>query len=330
VKRSVLEAVTERDIDLLFLEEFHASESFRQWFRDRVLNPQAAEAKFINAWHSVTAPGLGESDLVLLFASTGGQRAAILLENKVDAPAQPDQAQRYRERGKLGVKRGDWDRFQTAIIAPSLYLARGGDAARFDAQLSYEEVREWFSKSEGEPSRSHYKSEVLAVAVERSVAGSNPVIDERVTRFYHDYWQCAAREFPELGLKDPGDRTRSSNWVGFRPKGFPKNRTINHKMDIGRVDLEIGGASVSVDELRAKYSHLLAADTTFGISPSHSSITGLLPRLRLPSSLPRRRAICPRTPIPMPQRAATPPDSRSRRTARRPSCLPFRSLGWRG
>ncbi|MDP3775548.1 MAG: hypothetical protein Q8Q85_14910, partial [Gemmatimonadales bacterium] len=63
-------------------------------------------------------------------------------------------------------------------------------------------------------------------------------------------------------MKEPMQKTVNSNWVGFHPKDLGKNRQIYHKMDIGRVDLEISGAADTVDQLRASYGSYLASDTT--------------------------------------------------------------------
>ena len=140
----ILEAVYERDIDLLLLEEMHASTQFRRWLEQTIIGDQVEEASFIEACHSicgVTPGGSGESDLILLFSDATNQRWAIPIENKVTAAAQPEQAFRYRERGMHGVETGKWQRFKTAIIAPELYLSRGSDVANFDAKLSYEHKR---------------------------------------------------------------------------------------------------------------------------------------------------------------------------------------------
>jgi hypothetical protein len=64
---NILEAITERDIDLLVLEEIHVSVAFRKWLATAVFGADAQVAEFINAWHSVSDAAFGESDLVLLF-----------------------------------------------------------------------------------------------------------------------------------------------------------------------------------------------------------------------------------------------------------------------
>lgn len=117
--KSFLEVVTERDIDLLFLEELHVSQEFREWVVEVVYGSGLNPINFIGAWHSLSHPTLGESDLVVVFEASDGSRKGILLENKVDAPPQSDQGLRYRSRGAAGVVAGDWKGFRTCILAPA-------------------------------------------------------------------------------------------------------------------------------------------------------------------------------------------------------------------
>ncbi len=103
-----IEAVSERDIDLLLLEEFNVSADFPRWFY-QLCNPQAKNSTFcVGAWHSVTEPDLGESDLIAMYSDSH----AILIENKIDAVAQPNQAKRYHLRGERGIEKDLWQSLQ--------------------------------------------------------------------------------------------------------------------------------------------------------------------------------------------------------------------------
>jgi hypothetical protein len=86
--------VEERDIDLLLMEEFHVSSAFVSWFAVQV---RVGDATFAGAWHSVSDTD-GETDLLLRVVS-GGTRTAILIQNKVAAPEQSRQDERYHIRG---------------------------------------------------------------------------------------------------------------------------------------------------------------------------------------------------------------------------------------
>jgi hypothetical protein len=259
----ILEAVYERDVDLLLLEEMHVSTPFRRWLESAIIGEQLEEASFIDAYHSicdVTSGGAGESDLVLLFSDANNQRWAILIENKVSAAAQPEQGVRYRRRGIHGVESGKWQRFKTAIIAPELYLSRGSDVANFDAKLSYEQVRGWFDQCvECDPDRAAFKSKVLQLAIDQSRRGYIPKMDERVTKFYHDYWEFVTREFPELCMDDPGEKQSGSHYAGFRPKNLPPYRKLWHDLVGGYVDLYVGKTD-SLQRLEMNHGSRLESD----------------------------------------------------------------------
>jgi hypothetical protein len=156
-----IEAVAERDIDLLLLEELRCAPEFREWFSSHALGQDADQLRFLGAWHSVTDAALGESDLLLLVQDPAGQRIAILIENKIDAIAQPEQATRYLQRGEKGRGKDHWDDFTTCIVAPERYLASVTDAALYKVQISYEEIRDWFlSKPDDE--RAAYRAKMIA------------------------------------------------------------------------------------------------------------------------------------------------------------------------
>jgi len=73
-----LEAVTERDIDMLLFEELTANSFFAQWFVKKV-RPEM-EPDSISIWHSLTDPELGESDLVLIVKAAGAAHGRRILD----------------------------------------------------------------------------------------------------------------------------------------------------------------------------------------------------------------------------------------------------------
>jgi hypothetical protein len=182
-----IEAVYERDIDLLLLEEMHSSTEFQDWLTNKVFGTRNVAHSFQGAWHSVTDPALGESDLIFIDGVGNGERRAILIENKIDAPSQPNQAVRYRERGAIGIGEGNWQEFRTLLIAPQKYLDSISNANLYDSQLSYEQVQDWFASIYPQNSRIAYKIEFLNAAIAQNRRGYQPIPNEAVTRFWHKY-----------------------------------------------------------------------------------------------------------------------------------------------
>ena len=62
----IIEAVRERDIDLLILEELYAKTGFEKLFLEEIKYPNFS---FSKAYRSVTTAGLGETDIQVEFTS---------------------------------------------------------------------------------------------------------------------------------------------------------------------------------------------------------------------------------------------------------------------
>ena len=245
-------SVAERDIDLLLLEEFNVSTEFSSWFYSKVTGK--SEAPGCNgAWHSVSDSTLGESDLVVLYDDD----TAILLENKIDAVAQPDQGERYKLRGKKGVEKEQWVDFQTCMVAPSMYLQKENDSQQYDANVSYEEICQWFLATAQCDKRSAYKAYLLEEAIAQNRRGYTFVTDKQVTEFWLQYWLFATNKYPELQMKRPGNKPSNADWPGFKPDNLNKRFSIVHKLRRGDLDLQISGAAGSLNLLK---DHIVESD----------------------------------------------------------------------
>ncbi len=233
-----IEAVTERDIDLLLLEEFNVSDDFSSWFYSMVTkNDDAPLCK--GAWHSISDASLGESDLVAIYENG----LAILIENKISALAQPEQGQRYKARGEKGIQAGLWKSFFTCMVAPNLYLQKEKDASVYSNNLSYDEIANWFKSINHIDRRYEYKYYLIQEAIEQNRRGYTINSDKRVTDFWFQYWKLSIERYPELEMKRPGIKPANSDWVYFRPSILKKGISIVHKLERGDVDLQIAGAS---------------------------------------------------------------------------------------
>jgi len=234
---------------------------------------------FVDAEHSVTDPVLGESDVVVRLRNVDGKTVALLIENKIDAPPQPQQAERYRQRGEAGIRDGNWDLFRTVILAPDRYLKARAEASRYDASVSYEDLRAWFGTGNGDEARRQYKAQVVSLAIDQNLRGYTAKTDERVTRFWAGYWLHASAEFPELAMPEPGPKPALSDWIEFRPAGLPKDRHLYHKLENGFVDLQRDGAGERVEALQASNVHLLGRDLDVVKTGKSASVRAVVPSI---------------------------------------------------
>lgn len=246
---NIMEAVAERDIDLLILEELTVSREFAQWFyqENHLVPPTQGKAK---AFHSVTDVEFGESDIVVLYDNGH----AILIENKIGAIAQKDQAKRYQQRGEKGLAFKFWHSFSTCIIAPENYLESTADVRGYQAKVSYERIRDWFDRHDSE--RFQFKKNLMQEAIEQNRRGYTTIPDARVTSFWRDYWEFASQNHPKLRMDQPGSKPANSSFIYFYPEALPRNFQLIHKVNSGFVDLQIANMSHMVEILIELFSDI--------------------------------------------------------------------------
>ena len=271
-----LEAVTERDIDMLLFEELTANSFFAQWFVKKV-RPEIEPAS-ISIWHSLTDPELGESDLALIVKAAGAAHA-ILVENKIDAAPQPAQAERYRLRGTAGIEVGKWASFASCLVAPAKYLTSDRNTKDYNAIISYEEIQDCIRGSVNDPARREFKEFILTEAIEQHRRGYVARADAQVTRFFTDYWEFAESVFPELKFSHIPSRPSGSTWAEFRPSPIQKGRIIRHKVTEGFVDLQIPDCGSQVDELNALNQNIRSEGLRFVQTNKSASLRFEVPRM---------------------------------------------------
>ncbi|MBN2732392.1 MAG: PD-(D/E)XK nuclease family protein [Balneolaceae bacterium] len=250
-----VETIQERDIDLLLLEEIKCNRKFTDWI---ILNTfkRSKEYNFIGAWHSLSQIRLGESDLAFKI-KINNDEIIFLIENKVNASFQTDQAERYRRRGEQRKAKGECDKYFTLLVAPGKYITRNDD---FDYYIEYEEIKEWFLQQTYLGERRTYKANVLKIAIEKLRRGYSPIVDTNTTNFWENYYEYAKLNFPHLNMRQPSPGIPvGSNFFMFFPKdiGLTEKDDMIHK-GYGAVDLQLGGRRTEIIQLKEKYSnHLL-------------------------------------------------------------------------
>ena len=247
--------VCERDIDLLLLEEFVASENFRAWFLSQLGINEIVS--LVDAARSVTTAS-GESDLEFTVKGLEGN-IRVLVENKVDAAFQPRQAERYAERADDYLQNMDFAQVITVLVAPEVYFSDDDDDGGFNYQINYEQVLEWFSKATQLGDRREYKLYLLERAIDRGRHGWKLIPDEKVSAFWRSYWELVEQVAPQLSMPVPKKEIpQYSNFVHFRPPELPPSVSLVHKARYGNVDLQFSGMGDKLDEMHRLYrKHLV-------------------------------------------------------------------------
>jgi hypothetical protein len=138
---------TERDIDMLFIEELDASPDFANFILQKACSDTNVQIATQNVFHSVRRThNRREIDIQLSAMCTEGRRHAILIENKLDTTAQAGQAQSYRDEASLLLARGEADVAKTMLICPAAWpLSDPNFAKAFDTVLTYEAAKDYLA-----------------------------------------------------------------------------------------------------------------------------------------------------------------------------------------
>ena len=276
-----ISGVSERDIDLLLLEEFMSYKDFQNFF---LKHSKFAELKlsYIEAQRSVT-DSTGESDLEVSFKNENGQTIMLMLENKVNANFQKDQLQRYQERGNNYIKNNKIIDFETILVAPKSF--HKNETKGFGFRVNYEEIIEYFRKYSNLAQRSTYKILLLNSAIEKSTSGYQMEADSSVSNFWKDYWELSLSEAKELYMDEPTAKPSSSSFIYFRNANLPKEVDLVHKLTHGYFDLQFKGMGNQLNKMRDKYSNSLNKNMKIVKAGKSASIRIKVPTLSLADSL---------------------------------------------
>ena len=220
----------ERDMDLLIMEEFICSPQFAKIFLDTA----SVQGNYIieEAIHSMRDADLGESDIVFIL-NIDGKRHAIHIEDKVDALAMPNQCGRYSQRAKKDIAAGKYDTYSVLIVAPAQYLSDNKEAHKYENQVSYEQLRDYFIARDD--LRAQYKLALIDRAICDQKAGCQYEANPGVVSF------CAAMDayqkeyYPSLPIGT------QAWWRGY--KTLLPNATIVYKANKGFCDLQFSNCA---------------------------------------------------------------------------------------
>ena len=235
--------ILEHDMDMLMLEEFACSNKFAKIFLNKV---GIDNASVISTWQSKTDNELGESDMTVVF-DCDGKKIALLIEDKIDAIAMPEQPSRYSLRGDKGIQDGDYDNYYIFIVAPRQYLDINEKAKEYPNRVSYEELKEYFE--ELDDTRSSFKLAQLNLAIEKQKNGYQVVKNSLVTDFWNKYVDYKNKFFPKLNLAVHSDiKPTNGVWAHFRTN--KSSDFIYHKSNKGYVDLTYNRQAEKIDIIK--------------------------------------------------------------------------------
>ena len=278
-----ISSVSERDVDLLLLEEFVVSSGFTSWFAERTAGIILDDNAVRSAQRSVTSSS-GESDLKIDLDIGEALVHSLLIENKVAASFQPRQAERYQERGEAYRSQGECAAYTTVLVAPKQYLGVSPSKHGFDEVVSYEDIQEWFEDSEDSEQRISYKQTLLAAAINKSSIGYQKVEDDTVTDFWQAYWSKAQEIAPQLEMRKPPTKPSGAGHIYFSSSSLPQGVSLVQKLGHGYVDLQFGKMGTKLDELRDRLDEFLEPGMSIERATGSGAIRLHVPKLYAPLS----------------------------------------------
>ena len=202
--------ITERDMDMFLAQAVISDPEFCRIIVDKTeLKGKPFVVKEVEV--SKEDSKLGESDITVII-EVEGELHGLLIEDKIDAGAQPDQHGRYVKRGNLGIKEGDYKDYNIFLFCPEKYYRNNSEAKLYEHLLTYEECKEYFDRKND--SLSMFRSQQLAQAIKKAKKPASNNVDEKSNAFLRQYIRYQRQYYPSLDLSTREDR--NGGWTDFR------------------------------------------------------------------------------------------------------------------
>ena len=241
-------AVHERDMDILFLESLVSDPDFMKLVLGKT-DYAGKEFRVLGAALSETENNLGETDIGVIL-QIEDLRVGLLIEDKVDAIAMPDQHLRYLKRGEIGIQKGKYNAFEVFIFCPQKYYHNNAEAKKYENVMFYESFKDYFDGKDDLISR--VRSQQLAQAIERAKKPSEVTINEAANLFLNKYKAYQKKHYPRLNLRTSD---KSNGWWPYYLTRLG-DIYIYHKRPDGFVDLTFPNAANHIDILQNMASWL--------------------------------------------------------------------------
>ncbi|MCR5176861.1 MAG: PD-(D/E)XK nuclease family protein [Anaerovibrio sp.] len=235
--------VFEHDMDVMFMQGLLSDNGFLALFLSKT-DWHNKGLKPIHGELSNTDADLGETDIMIMLTD-GTKKYTLLIEDKIDAVAQPEQYQRYIKRGDKGVAAGEYSDYRIFIVCPEKYYQFDNEAKNYKYYVTYEECAEYFKIKDNAMSNLRYQE--IMQALEKTKRPSQVTVIDEANKFFKQYCDYQKANYPTLDIRTKD--TSNGYWVEYRT-AFPYERiNLIHKMPNGYVDLVFARSKENIAKL---------------------------------------------------------------------------------
>ena len=236
-------SIREKHIDRLLSEEFECSGEFARWFAEEVFGknniPEGTPRSLTEIGHfRITGVNRrsGETDVRVEMRWPNEEQRIILVEDKINADPQPDQAERYQEAGadedaRLR-ERGIQGKVATALVCPERWSnSQKKESEVYDAIVPFEKIaqflddrREKLERESGKESieiakRLSWKSTLLTDSLKRRIQSGEyssdlTIWNEEASALIHE--ACGFRL--KINLRQKSDNPHGPRFLEFDHK----------------------------------------------------------------------------------------------------------------
>ncbi len=234
--------ISERDMDMMFLQLFSSDVGFVDLFlREAKMSSKAFSVLSVEL--SKTDSNLGESDITVIL-NVDGKHIALLIEDKIDAIAMPEQPERYKKRGQKAIKHGDYEAFEYYIVCPQKYYDNNESARKYPHMISYETIRDYLALSSSTLNQAYYQQ--ISQAIVKAKKPPEVVLNEQANAFFRKYKDYQEMFYPMLDLRTK--RNANGYWAHYATS--LENVYLDHKLREGRIDLTFNKAAERISDLK--------------------------------------------------------------------------------
>lgn len=251
------ERIYERDIDLLVMQLFLSNHPACEAFYKQTAFEKLSIVKVKHSAKSLH----GESDVEIWFEDSR-KKYAFLIEDKINASAQPCQFSRYVRRGDDYISNEKLAGYQVFLVAPEAYLSSNEEASKYPAKISFEDLISYMDQQ-----KDAFFCEILRNGI--SKFKESKIVDEAATSFWKEYRNLCndlKKEGYDLTLNDRTEtRSVTSVWYTFSTR--VEDTIIVHKTEKGYMDLQFNGKA-------DKQREMLEILNRLGVENASVEVTG--------------------------------------------------------